>query len=177
MGQCLPYCQSDSLHTRLSSSYNSSNQTNEFLLLTKHITSTDTTPSSDLAVSSRPESVECRWWGGGAPRGRPRDARPSSMHASHRVRCGLGQAYQLSPSAKWQNPEHSKYHIIPEKHKPDVSTKNASDWGLNKIRLASDRRLISGAHLLPLVLTSSARLFPLFFARWVALGSIGNSEF
>lgn len=58
-----------------------------------------------------------------------------------------------------------------------MSTKNAGDWGLNKIGLASDWSLISGAHLFPLVLTSFIGFFLLIFVHWVAFGSIGNSKF
>ena len=67
--------------------------------------------------------------------------------------------------------------ILLGNHRSDVSTKNASDWNLNKIYLANDLSLISGAHFLPLVLISFTWFFLLVFIHWMAFGPSRNSKF
>ena len=61
-------------------------------------------------------------------------------------------------------------------YRPDVSTKNASDGGLNKGCLVSDWGLVSGAHLLPRILTSFSWFFLLLFIHRVAFGTTGNRK-
>lgn len=74
-------------------------------------------------------------------------------------------------------PEKGQMLITPEKWRPDVAPKNAGDGGLHEVRLPGDRRLVSGPHLLPFVLTALARLLQLLFVHRLTHGSVGNREF
>lgn len=67
--------------------------------------------------------------------------------------------------------------ILLGNHRSDVYTKNASDWSVNKIHLASDLSLTSGTHLLPFMLISFTWFILLVFIHYVAFGPIRNSIF
>lgn len=61
---------------------------------------------------------------------------------------------------------------------PYVTTKNISDWSLDKVSLASDRGFVARSHLLPLVLTAfPLLLLLLFLGNTLSLGAVGHRHF
>lgn len=61
---------------------------------------------------------------------------------------------------------------------PDVSTKYVSDWCADKVSLASNGSLVSGANLLPLILTTLFLLISqIFLHTWLGLWSVGRGSF
>lgn len=61
---------------------------------------------------------------------------------------------------------------------PDVATKDVSDGCADKVGLASDGGLISGAHLLPLVIATFPLLISnVFLHTWLGLRPVGRGGF
>lgn len=66
----------------------------------------------------------------------------------------------------------------PSVNVPDVPTKYISDGCADKVSLASDGSLVSGANLLPLILTAIFLLISnIFLHTWLGLWPVGRGSF